>query len=180
MYVFFTIIFFGQLTDFSQRFSDARRVFSGFRHQGTSSTVDPLDEWLATPPVITASPVNPITFWSNMKASGHALADMALDYLSAAGTSVFCLLCLGVDAYGFFSFKAASTDVERAFSRGGLTVSKLRHNLNNDSTKASSILGDWHKVPGLVPVDEILDTLTERRRRTKKPRIEDSEPVIEL
>lgn len=75
---------------------------------------------------------------------------------------------------------AASTDVERAFSRGGLTVSKLRHKLNDASTRASSVLGDWHKVPGLIPIDDILDHITERRRRTKKARTETTEEVIEV
>lgn len=73
---------------------DARRAFSSFKHQGVSSTVDPLDEWLATPPLITASPVNPITFWSNMKASGHPLANMALAYLSPPGMR--CVMTLFV------------------------------------------------------------------------------------
>ncbi|RDX54381.1 hypothetical protein OH76DRAFT_1318340, partial [Lentinus brumalis] len=51
---------------------------------------------------------------------------------------------------------AASVDVERAFSRGGLTVSKLRHNLSDESTRAATVLASWTKIPGLVPQQEVV------------------------
>ena len=38
---------------------------------------------------------------------------------------------------------ATSTDVERAFSHGGLTVSKMRHSLSDESMQAASVLGAW-------------------------------------
>ena len=77
-----------------------------------------------------------ITYWSNAKSSGHPLAQMALDFLSVPGMSVCCSSGL-VGLY----ISATSTDVERAFSQGGLTVSKLRHSLSDKSTLCFSVLG---------------------------------------
>ena len=45
---------------------------------------------------------------------------------------------------------ATSTDVERAFSHGGPTVSKMRHSLSDESTRAASVLGAWCDLPGAV------------------------------
>ncbi|RPD52699.1 hypothetical protein L226DRAFT_440170, partial [Lentinus tigrinus ALCF2SS1-7] len=51
---------------------------------------------------------------------------------------------------------ATSVDAERAFSRGGLTVSKLRRNLSDESTRAATVLSAWMKVPGLVPEEKVI------------------------
>ena len=51
---------------------------------------------------------------------------------------------------------AASTDAERAFSRGRLTVSRLRHSLNDASVRANTLLGSWSAIPGLVSEPDIL------------------------
>jgi hypothetical protein len=64
----------------------------------------------------------------------QALARMALDFLAAP---------------------AASTDVERLFSKSGLIVSKKRHNLTPNHIRESTVLGNWLTVPGLVPVNAI-------------------------
>jgi len=50
---------------------------------------------------------------------------------------------------------ATSTDVERAFSRGGLTVSKMCHSLSNESVCAAMVLGSWCQFPDAIPWDEI-------------------------
>ncbi|KAF9014662.1 hypothetical protein BDZ89DRAFT_927412, partial [Hymenopellis radicata] len=50
---------------------------------------------------------------------------------------------------------ATSTDVERMFSVAGLTVTKHRHNLSDDSVRASVVLKNWFK-SGLVPEDVII------------------------
>ena len=36
---------------------------------------------------------------------------------------------------------ATSTNVEHAFSRGGLTVSKMQHTLSDELTRAATVLG---------------------------------------
>ena len=57
-----------------------------------------------------------------MQAAGHPLAAMALDFMSIPGEHLFqCHVYLQLTF-----LLATSTDVERAFSRGGLTISKLR------------------------------------------------------
>ena len=48
-------------------------------------------------------------------------------------------------------YTATSTDTERAFSRGGLTVSKMRHSLSDQSTRTATVLGAWCDLPGAVP-----------------------------
>jgi hypothetical protein len=45
---------------------------------------DPITEWLASPPMSNIN--DPIAWWTVMKASGHPLAMMALDFLSIPGT----------------------------------------------------------------------------------------------
>ena len=41
-------------------------------------------------------------------------------------------------------YSATSTDVDdRAFSHGGLTVSKVHHFLSDKSTRAATVLGVW-------------------------------------
>ncbi len=45
---------------------------------------------------------------------------------------------------------AASTDVERVFSHGGLVINKQRHNLSAESTHENVILNSWGKVDGLI------------------------------
>ncbi|TDL18306.1 hypothetical protein BD410DRAFT_693253, partial [Rickenella mellea] len=52
---------------------------------------------------------------------------------------------------------ASSTDVERAFSRGGLTVSKRRHALADESMCAATVLSSWAEVDGLIPEDTIVE-----------------------
>ena len=51
---------------------------------------------------------------------------------------------------------ATSTDVEQAFSRGGLTVSKMRHSLTDESTQAATVLGSWCDFPSAIPQDDII------------------------
>ena len=62
---------------------------------------------------------------------------------------------------------ATSTDVERAFSRGGLTVSKMRHSLSDESTRAASVLGSWCDLPGAVPCEEIMTVFKDKGKRPK-------------
>ena len=68
---------------------------------------------------------------------------------------------------GFFTglHLASSCDVERGFSRGGLTVSKLRHGLSDESTHASTVLHAWSEIPGLIPESEIIQVFKDKCRR---------------
>ncbi|KAI1786258.1 hypothetical protein LXA43DRAFT_871987, partial [Ganoderma leucocontextum] len=54
---------------------------------------------------------------------------------------------------------ATSTDAERAFSHGGLTVSRLRHSLGDASIRASALLGSWARVHGLVAEADAVELL---------------------
>ena len=62
-------------------------------------------------------------------------------------------------------YPASSCDVEHGFSRGGLTVSKLRHRLSDESTRASTVLHAWSEIPGLIPENEIIQVFKDKCRR---------------
>jgi hypothetical protein len=57
--------------------------------------------------------------------------------------------------------------VERAFSRGGLTVSKMRHSLSDETTRAASVLGAWCDLPGAIPREDIMEVFKEKSKRPK-------------
>jgi hypothetical protein len=63
------------------------------------------------------------------------------------------------------SGEAASTDVERGFSRGRLNVSRLRHSLSDESTRAATVLGSWAQIPGLVVDDELVANIHDKEFR---------------
>jgi len=81
---------------------------------------------------------DPLLYWQGIMMSDpdNRLAYMAIDYLSAP---------------------AASADVERAFSRGALTVTHRRHSLSDSSTRNSVVLGSWLRDTNLVPRTEIIE-----------------------
>jgi hypothetical protein len=62
----------------------------------------------------------------------------------------------------------SSTDVERAFSKGGLTITKLRHSLSDESARASCVLGTWTELDGAIPRDQIIQLFKDKSRRPKK------------
>ena len=66
------------------------------------------------------------------------------------------------------NFPASSTDVERAFSHGGLTVSKRRHALSDKSVRAATVLSSWVKIPGIVADDACIKLFNEKSKRTGK------------
>ena len=99
---------------------------------------------------------------------------MALDILSTPGKSD--ILCDDFETGHINVILATSVDVERGFSRGGLTVSKLRHNLSNESTRAATVLSAWMKGPDLVPQEKIIKTFRDKAKRKKDAK--DSDEVI--
>jgi hypothetical protein len=64
-------------------------------------------------------------------------------------------------------YVATSTDVERAFSCGGLTVSKMRHSLSDQSARAASVLGAWCNLPGAIPREEAMVIFRDKNKRPK-------------
>ena len=68
----------------------------------------------------------------------------------------------------FYLLLASSTDVECAFSKGGLTVSKFRHSLSDESACAASVLGSWAELEGAIPKDLILQLFKDKDKRPKK------------
>ncbi|EAU88633.2 hypothetical protein CC1G_01006 [Coprinopsis cinerea okayama7 len=130
----------------SDRFSKARQRVNEYRDMAPDDDeVDALEEWLSTPPVKTK--LDPIKYWFKQKQDGHPLAQMALDFLSAPATS---------------------TDAERAFSRGGLTVSKLRHALSAKSVRATTVLGSWAEHDWVIPRAKLYEHFKTKKRRPKK------------
>jgi hypothetical protein len=73
--------------------------------------------------------------------------------------------------------------VEHSFSKGGLTVSRFRHSLSDDSTCASSVVGMWAKLPNAIPHDTIVDSFKEKSscsaaKKAKSITVDDSDIEI--
>lgn len=60
---------------------------------------------------------------------------------------------------------ASSCDVERAFSRGGLNVTKLQHALSEDLTHAATVLHAWSEFPELIPSTKIIQIFQDKAKR---------------
>ena len=143
-------------------------LFDELDEFGTDPAADELEEYLNTPTISTKA-LEPLTWWYAIGES-NPLARMAIDFLSAPSKpwimyddflSLSADLCL-----------ASSCDVERGFSRGGLTVSKLRHGLSDESTRASTVLHAWSQIPGLIPENEIIQVFKDKCRCLKGKEIE--------
>ncbi|KAJ2920669.1 hypothetical protein H1R20_g16425, partial [Candolleomyces eurysporus] len=125
-------------------FAEACRHFASMNQKAQPTITNAFEEWILAAPIATQlATSDPIAYWLGMKKA----AQMALDYLTVPATS---------------------TDVERAFSRGGLTVSKLCHSLTDKSTHCSSVLGSWAKIPGFNPFDSIVEKFKEKSQRMQK------------
>ena len=126
------------------------------------SSYDALDAYLAEP--IIPSVQDPLKYWEGMSYNNTRLPRMCLDFLSVPGEYLFSLLMLAF----WYLFTAASTDVERGFSKGRLTVSCLRHSLSDESTRAETVLGSWANIAGLVSNDDLIDNIRKKRFRWAK------------
>ena len=103
---------------------------------------------------------DPIQYWQGALVArpDSRLAKMALDYLSAPASSV---------------------DVERAFSRGALTVTHRRHCLSDTSTRNSIVLGGWLKDTDLVPRQKLIEFFRKKSSRLE-PTPSDSEEMDDV
>ena len=137
----------------------ARRdsLFSSLDDFGTDDLSDKLEEYLNTPMILTRS-LDPLMWWHAIDES--PLACMALDFLSAP--SRLCYSFLGCNSNLIVSQLASSCDVECGFSQGGLTVSKLRHSLSDESTQAATVLHAWSEIPGLIPEANIIQVFKDK------------------
>ena len=153
-----------------QRFAAAKKYFTALTSKLTPG--DAMEEWLASPVISTS--IDPITYWSGMLTAGHQLAQMALDFLSIPGINIF----LSLLKYPHLIL-ASSTDVERAFSAGGLTVSKFRHSLSDESIRASSVLGSWFSLDGAIPCNEITQVFKDKHKRPKKKQKVDESVLVQ-
>jgi hypothetical protein len=81
---------------------------------------------------------------------------------------------------------ATSTDVEQGFSRGGLTVSKMRHSLSDESTRAATVLGSWvASFPDLIPCDDIITLFKDKSKcmgkgKTREGAVTGDDNVIDV
>ena len=74
--------------------------------------------------------------------------------------------------------QATSVDAERAFSRGCLTVSCLRHSLNDASVRANTVLGSWARIPGLVAEDEMIEMLANKKGRQRTDLVSNADGTL--
>ena len=135
-------------------------LFSALDDFGTDTTSDELEEYLNTL-TISIKNLDPIAWWYAIGISSP-LAQMAIDFLSAPGMSNQLLNNMFLNVC-----PVSSCNVEHGFSHGGLTVTKLRHALSDDSTRASTILHAWSQIPGLIPEADIIELFKDKCRRLK-------------
>lgn len=132
---------------------------------GHSEPTDVLEEYLNSPLVPTDDPIG---YWNSFSTTPRTapLARMALDVLSCPGE----LLFIEIFVRHSLVTTAASTDLETGFSRGGLTVSKLRHSLSDQSVRAATIVGSWLRlgIPGVLDEAELLKGLRDKPKRSNK------------
>jgi hypothetical protein len=109
-----------------------------------SHTHDELETFWSSP--CEPADANPLQYWQGVLVGRpeSRLAHMAIDYLSTPASSV---------------------DVERAFSRGALTVTHRRHALSDTSTRNSIVLGAWLKDTDIVPKQELIDRFESKSNR---------------
>lgn len=90
--------------------------------------------------------IDPLQFWHGALISRpeSRLARIAIDYISAP---------------------ASSADIERAFSRGALTVAHRRHALSDVSTRNAIVVGTWLKDTNLVPKDALIEHFQNKSTR---------------
>ena len=131
-------------------------------YSSASASGDPVEEWLSTPALTNVS--DGLSWWTAIAQTKHPLAPMALDFLSAPGKNLIFSCHNDSDHH---TILATSTDVERSFSRGGLTVSKMRHSLSDESTRAATVLSSWCDFPPAIPRDEIIVTFKDKSKRPK-------------
>ncbi|KAF8574540.1 hypothetical protein K439DRAFT_1307735, partial [Ramaria rubella] len=106
---------------------------------------DELDEYLALP--AHPSILDPLQHWEVQSLVAHTWPRWCL------------IICQ------FLVSSATSTDTECAFSGGGLTVSRMRHSLSDQSTHATSVLVSWASIKGMVPEAEIIQTFQNKKNR---------------
>lgn len=119
---------------------------------------DAFELYISSPPIPTVS--CPVTYWYALEQTGDPLAQMALHFLTCPGK-----FSLTVLLHFLMHIQATSTDVERAFSRGRLTVSRTRHNLSDETTRASTVLSSWYKQDYLIPSQKLIKALGSKQQR---------------
>lgn len=123
------------------------------------AVLDELEAYLEAPPLSTVE--DPLAYWDIvLKTSPSSpLATMAIDFLTAQGTSHTHLSL----SWRLPPLIATSTDSERSFSSGRLTVSRLRHSLSDESVRTGTVLGSWCDYPEIVPEAQLVELIAGRR-----------------
>jgi hypothetical protein len=95
--------------------------------------------------------LDPLMWWTEMKAVYPRLSRMARDYLCIPGK--LCHLYISLSD----NFVATSVDVERTFSKGRLLLSHIRNRMSAESTRALLCLNNWSK-QGFVKQEDLKET----------------------
>ncbi|THU94622.1 hypothetical protein K435DRAFT_668100, partial [Dendrothele bispora CBS 962.96] len=134
--------------------------FSDVDNFGRNMTDDVLNAYLDAP----TSDDDPIAYWTSR-----------LDLPGSKVTARGALAKMGLE---FTSAPAASVDVERLFSHGGLQVTKRRHNLSFTTLRCLMVLRSWFLMD-LVPIEEVVKFFREKWLRYGGKR-DDSNDEVEL
>ncbi|PIL25427.1 hypothetical protein GSI_13317 [Ganoderma sinense ZZ0214-1] len=138
----------GRLSAKASASASAKALFADLVGRPDAANHDALEVYLEAPPLVTVH--NPLEYWTPLLKSGPdaALARMALDFLSVPATSV---------------------EVERAFSRGRLQSPGFATLLVTTQVRASTLLGSWANIPGLVDETETVNLLSGSKKGKAAP-----------
>ncbi|OJT11002.1 hypothetical protein TRAPUB_12479, partial [Trametes pubescens] len=115
-------------------------LFASISNREKAAQQDELEAYLEAPPLTTMQ--DTLEYWHVLlQTSSSPLARMAINFLTA---------------------QATSTDSECSFSRGQLTVLRLRHSLSNKSVCTGTVLGSWADYHELVPEADVVQLLAEK------------------
>lgn len=112
-------------------------------------------------------------YWYHLEGASPLVSTMASDFLSAPGESSLFAFCLNNNE----SWAAASTDAERAFSKGRREVNFMQHNMSSQTFKSEMAVGSWDGTP-LMPDIQGAIAIMERKMSRGSSASEDMDTQI--
>lgn len=167
----------------TSRTSLKKRLFDdidNFEDSASSRSTDAFEAYIASPTI--KSVKDPLKYWdAQLKADADGgMARFALDYLSAPGAWIIPTGILIVSITLPHSLLATSIDVERAFSLGGLVITKHRNRLSEESARTSIVLASWLKNPEFCAEKEMREKLVTMWKREKAAKEDGTDDVEDM
>jgi hypothetical protein len=102
-------------------------------------------------------------YWYHLEEPNPKLSRMGSDFLSAPGKHSIKMFHYG--QYSSVWLTAASTDAERAFSKGRREVNFMQHNMSSQTFKAEMAVGSWDGTPLMPNISEAIRVIERKMAR---------------